>query len=62
MRYHVSVVAEFFIQMVVALPVLLLWFAVVTLIGVLSGSDCRFAVCGSAMAPRKASPFHSTCG
>jgi hypothetical protein len=33
MRYHVSVVAEFFIQMVVILPVFLLWFAVVTLIG-----------------------------
>ncbi len=33
MRYHVSVVAEFFIQIVVALPVFLLWFAVVTLIG-----------------------------
>ncbi|MGH9636000.1 MAG: hypothetical protein ACRD72_14315 [Candidatus Angelobacter sp.] len=33
MRYHVSVVAEFFIQMVVALPVFLLWFAVVILIG-----------------------------
>ena len=33
MRYHVSIVAEFFIQMVVALPVLLLWVAVVTLIG-----------------------------
>jgi hypothetical protein len=33
MSYHVSVVAEFFIQIVVALPVFLLWFAVVTLIG-----------------------------
>jgi hypothetical protein len=33
MRYHVSVVAEFFIRMVVALPVFLLWFAVVILIG-----------------------------
>jgi hypothetical protein len=33
MRYHVSVVAEFFIQIVVALPVFLLWFAVVTLLG-----------------------------
>lgn len=33
MRYDVSAVAEFFIQIVVALPVFLLWFAVVTLIG-----------------------------
>lgn len=33
MRYHVSVVAEFFIRIVVAVPVFLLWFAVVTLIG-----------------------------
>jgi hypothetical protein len=33
MRYHVSVVAEFFIQMAVALPVFLLWYAVVALIG-----------------------------
>jgi hypothetical protein len=33
MRYHVSVVAEFFIQMAVVLPVFLLWYAVVTLIG-----------------------------
>jgi hypothetical protein len=33
MRYHVSVVAEFFIQIVVALPVFLLWYALVTLIG-----------------------------
>ena len=33
MRYHVSVVAEFFIQLVVALLALLLWLAVVALIG-----------------------------
>ncbi|HEY5028418.1 MAG TPA: hypothetical protein VIK39_08425 [Candidatus Angelobacter sp.] len=33
MRYHVSVMAEFFIQIVVALPVFLLLFAVVTLLG-----------------------------
>ena len=33
MRYHVSVVAEFFIRIVVALALLLLWLAVVTLIG-----------------------------
>jgi hypothetical protein len=32
-RYHVSVVAEFFIRIVVALPVFLLWFGVVTLLG-----------------------------
>lgn len=38
MHYHVSVVVKFFIQMVVALPVLLLWFAVVTLLG------CAFGV------------------
>ena len=33
MRYHVSVVTEFFIQIVVALPAFLLWFAVITLLG-----------------------------
>lgn len=33
MRYHVSVVAEFLIQMGIALPVLLLWFAIVTFLG-----------------------------
>jgi hypothetical protein len=33
MRYHVPFVAAFFIQLVVALPVFLLWFAVVALIG-----------------------------
>jgi hypothetical protein len=33
MRYHVSVVAKFFIQIVVAVPVFLLWYAVITLIG-----------------------------
>jgi len=32
MRYYDSVVAEFFIQILVALPVLLLWFAVVRLL------------------------------
>jgi len=32
MRYYVSVVAEFFVQIVVALPVFLLWFALVTLL------------------------------
>jgi len=33
MRYHVSVVAEFFIRIAVVLPVVLLWFGVVALIG-----------------------------
>jgi hypothetical protein len=33
MRYHVSVVAESFIRIAVVLPVFLLWFAVVALIG-----------------------------
>jgi len=32
MRYYVSVVAQFFIELVVILPVLLLWFAVVRLL------------------------------
>ena len=32
MRYHVFVVAEFFIQRAITLPVLLLWFAVVALL------------------------------
>jgi hypothetical protein len=32
MLYHVSVVAKFFIQMAVVLPVFLLWYAVLTLI------------------------------
>jgi hypothetical protein len=32
-RYHVSVMAEFFIPIVVALPVFLLWYVVVALIG-----------------------------
>jgi hypothetical protein len=31
-RYHVSAMADFFIQIAVALPVLLLWFVVVALI------------------------------
>jgi hypothetical protein len=33
MRYHVSVVAESFIRIAVVLPVFLLWYALVTLIG-----------------------------
>ena len=42
MRYHVSVVAEFFIQIIVAVPVFLLWFAVVILIGRAFGIQLPF--------------------
>ena len=42
MRYHVSVVAQFFIQIVVALSALLLWSAAVRLIGRVFGVPLTF--------------------
>ena len=42
MRYHVSGVAEFFIQILVAVPVVLLWFAVVMLLGRAFGVQLPF--------------------
>ena len=44
MRYHVSVVAEFLIQMAVAVPALVLWFAVVTLLGRAFGVGLPFRI------------------
>jgi len=42
MRYHVSIVAEFFIEIIVAVPVLVLWFGVVMLLGRAFGVQLPF--------------------
>jgi hypothetical protein len=42
MRYHVSVMAKVFIHIVVALPVFVLWFVVVTLLGRAFGARLPF--------------------
>lgn len=44
MRYHISVVAKFSIQMAVTVLVLILWFAVVTLLGRAFGIRVPFRI------------------
>jgi hypothetical protein len=44
LRYYVPVVAEFLIQMAVAVPALVLWFAVVTLLGCALGVGLPFRI------------------
>jgi hypothetical protein len=44
MGYHVPVVAEFFIRMIVAVPVALLWFAMIMLLGRAFGVQLPFRI------------------